>query len=143
MLLKKPESVLVVVYTATGKILCLQRQDSTNFWQSVTGSLLEGESPLAAATRELEEETGLTDPLPQALCYKTRWWFTIYPHWRYRYAPGVTKNLEHVFLCKIAQECSVILSQEHLAYCWLDKKSALKKMSSDTNQRAIELFVEV
>ena len=57
---KRPESVLVVVYTRTGKVLLLKRADDPDFWQSVTGSLLwEETEPRQAAARELREETGL------------------------------------------------------------------------------------
>ena len=51
---KRPESVLVVVYTRTGKVLLLKRADDPDFWQSVTGSLLwEETEPRQAAAREL------------------------------------------------------------------------------------------
>ena len=36
---KRPESVLVIVYTRTGKVLLMHRKDRPGFWQSVTGSM--------------------------------------------------------------------------------------------------------
>jgi dATP pyrophosphohydrolase len=36
---KRPESVLVVIHTATGEVLVLRRCQPPDFWQSVTGSL--------------------------------------------------------------------------------------------------------
>jgi len=56
---KRPESVLVVVYTRAGEVLMLRRTSPRGFWQSVTGSLEWGELPAHAAARELYEETGL------------------------------------------------------------------------------------
>ncbi|MGW8310783.1 MAG: NUDIX domain-containing protein, partial [Thiogranum sp.] len=40
---KRPESVLVVIYTASGEVLMLERQQPAGYWQSVTGSLEWGE----------------------------------------------------------------------------------------------------
>src|SRR5690606_10129209 len=57
---RRPESVLVIVYVPSGETLLLKRCQPFGFWQSVTGSLLEGETHAAAAARELREETGFT-----------------------------------------------------------------------------------
>lgn len=55
-LYKRPESVLIVIYAHnSGRVLMLQRQDDPDFWQSVTGSLEEGEQPAAAAAREIKK----------------------------------------------------------------------------------------
>ena len=56
---KIPVSILVIIYTKDMEILLLHRKDKKNFWQSVTGSIEEGESPVNAAKRELLEETGI------------------------------------------------------------------------------------
>ena len=51
---KRPESVLVVVYTRTARVLLLKRADHPHFWQSVTGALEWSESePRLAAAPEL------------------------------------------------------------------------------------------
>ena len=58
---KRPESVLVLVYTLAGEVLMLRRKYPRDFWQSVTGSLEWDEVPIDAAIRELQEETGLAN----------------------------------------------------------------------------------
>jgi len=56
---KLPVSVLVIIYAEdTKRVLMLQRRDDPAFWQSVTGSLEEGETALQAAAREVKEEVG-------------------------------------------------------------------------------------
>lgn len=56
---KIPVSVLVVMVSPSGDFLLIERADKVGYWQSVTGSLdFPEESPLQAAVRELEEETG-------------------------------------------------------------------------------------
>ena len=84
---KRPESVLVVVYTATDEVLVLLRRQPPDFWQSVTGSLRWDEiDPLDAARRELREETGLGDAVDVVDCGLINR-FPILPPWRHRYAP--------------------------------------------------------
>ena len=48
---KRPESVLVVLHDGQGRALMLERVSPPGFWQSVTGSLEEGETPFATALR--------------------------------------------------------------------------------------------
>ncbi len=61
---KIPQSVLVVIYTATGQVLLPQRTHGDGlggvFWQSVTGSKeVQDEAWHQAAAREVWEETGI------------------------------------------------------------------------------------
>lgn len=138
---KRPESVLVVVH-ALDQVLLLQRKDDPTFWQSVTGSMLTEEShPLVSAIRELAEETGLKTEQGHMRDCECSAWFDIYPHWQFRYAPGVRRNLEHVFCFEMTAPVLVTLSDEHLDYCWLDKDKAAQKVISETNREAILRFV--
>ncbi|MFU8896970.1 MAG: dihydroneopterin triphosphate diphosphatase [Gammaproteobacteria bacterium] len=134
---KRPESALVVVYTAGGEVLLLERREPAGWWQSVTGSLEAREQPWEAAVRELAEETGLSAAglLDLGLCET----FTIAPAWRHRFAPGVTENREHAFALRIAAPVEVTLDPlEHIGYAWLPLAAAVERATSSTNRAAIE-----
>ena len=137
---KRPESVLVVIYTNRGDVLLLRRRQPDDFWQSVTGSLHWDETPEQAAARELIEETGFPpDNLrPTGLTYR----FPIVPPWKARYAPGVETNTETVFALPLASRQTPTLNpDEHLEYRWLPKAEAITLASSWTNREAIERLV--
>ncbi|OQW93003.1 MAG: dihydroneopterin triphosphate diphosphatase [Beggiatoa sp. IS2] len=139
---KRPESVLVVIYTAAAEILLLQRCDVPNFWQSVTGSLQETELPRAAAIREVWEETGLIAAENLQDCQQENR-FVIQPPWRARYAPEVTHNIEYVFTLLLPSRQLIQLSpQEHSVYQWLPCTQALTKVTSYTNRQAITEWVK-
>lgn len=140
MLYKRPESVLVVIYTTTFDVLLLQRRDVPDFWQSVTGSLKIAETPYSAALREVEEETGLINQHIHD-CQQVEQ-FAIRPPWRERYAPSVTHNTEHVFTLRLPTRQPIRLNpQEHIAFQWLPYELALEKVSSYTNKNAILKWV--
>lgn len=52
-------NVGIVVIDDDGRVLALERSDAPGAWQLPQGGLEVGEEPLAAALRELEEETGI------------------------------------------------------------------------------------
>lgn len=135
--------MLVVIYTRTGKVLLLQRAGDSDFWQSVTGSMLwEETQPVETARREVREETGVVDFSGLAdLGYTRR--FPIPPKWRHRYAPDVQENLEHAFALELAHEVAVTLNpKEHSAYQWLGVGDAAAKVWSWTNREAIERIAQ-
>lgn len=137
---KRPESVLVVVYTRDGQVLMLRRRHPPDFWQSVTGSLEWGEDRRRAALRELDEETGLTGEELEDCGERTV--FTIYPIFRPRYAPGTVENLEHVFRLRLDRPIEVTLdATEHREYRWLPKGEAAALATSHTNRDAILKWV--
>jgi dATP pyrophosphohydrolase len=146
--LKIPISVLVVIYKSNRDVLLIERADRSNFWQSVTGSLDALNEDLAlAATREVFEETGIAiDQLPVGALRNMHHQieYEIYPDWRFRYAPGVTKNTEHWFALQVSDNTPIKLSpREHVAYQWLPFTEAVKKCFSPSNGEAIlKLFLE-
>jgi len=137
---KRPESVLVVVYTRAGKVLLLRRTDRPSFWQSVTGSMNWDEHDRAVtARRELEEETGLADTTGLQDWHRS-YRFEIPPPWSARFAPGTRENVEHMFSLELSREPVVTLNpQEHVEFAWLSFDEALQRVSSWTNREAIEL----
>jgi dATP pyrophosphohydrolase len=137
---KQPVSVLVLVYTPDRRVLLIERADFPGHWQSVTGSQEPGESLPATASRELLEETGIDARTRGTL---TDWQmsnvYEIYPQWRHRYAPGTTRNTEHVFALEVPAPMPVTLNpREHLRFAWLPWREAAAKCFSWTNRAAIE-----
>lgn len=140
---KYPVSVLVVIFAQdTGRVLMLQRRDDASFWQSVTGSLEVGETPRQAAEREVAEELAIRiadEKLVLEDCDK-QIEFEIFPHYRHRYAPGITHNREHWFRLALPTERDLPLT-EHLAARWLEPAAAAALTKSWSNRQAIEEFI--
>ena len=156
----RPESVLVVVHTPRLECLLLERVAPKGFWQSVTGTLRWGETPAAAAEREVREETGLDcaapasrassaesgeghlknrRPAPELVETGITRRFPIRPEWRDRYGPDVTENLEHLLYLELPKACSLTLNAgEHVAYRWMGLEQAIDKVASWTNREALE-----
>lgn len=140
---KLPVSVLVVVYTADGQVLLMERADAPGFWQSVTGSQNGGETLEQTAIREVREETGLDAERYTLTDWQSQNVYEIYPHWRYRYPPGITHNTEHVFGLQLPGPVEVELdAREHLNFQWLPWQDAAAKVFSPSNREAILRLAE-
>lgn len=141
---KIPESVLVVIYTPALDVLLLERADHPGFWQSVTGSRATADESFArTCAREVAEETGHV----AAPSSYTDWHhvnrYAIYPHWRHRYAPGVTHNTEHVFgLAVAARFDAVLAAREHTRFQWRAWREAADLCFSWTNAQAIRMLAD-
>ncbi len=135
---KRPESVLVVIHTPTLEILLLERADHPGWWQSVTGSLENDETPGQAAQREVQEETGLMVSPAHLHDWQQINRYKIYKEFLYRYAPGVTHNTEHVFSLQVPATLKIIIApQEHLHYCWMTANEAAERCFSPSNAATI------
>jgi dATP pyrophosphohydrolase len=137
-----PQSALTVIYNQSGQVLVMQRNDDAQFWQSVTGTLEQGEEPIETAKREVFEETGIDiNQFSYQLidCHKINQ-YEIRDRWKHRYPPNTPFNTEHVFALKVIDGQAITLT-EHSAYLWLDKPLAMQKVWSDSNREAISLYV--
>lgn len=140
---KTPVSALVLIHTPDLQVLIMERADKQGFWQSVTGSLEQDETPLQTAIREVHEETGL-----DATQYDLQDWhvsnvYEIYPHWRHRYAPGITHNTEHLFALCLPETLPIKLApNEHVQYQWVDWREAAQRVFSWTNVDALKRLGE-
>jgi dATP pyrophosphohydrolase len=139
---KLPVSVLVVVHTAGGEVLLLERAARAGFWQSVTGSLNHpGEPTVEAARRELREETGIEIRTADLRDWKLAYTFEIFTLWRHRFVPGTTHNTEHAFSLELPAQVPVVLSpQEHVASLWLPWRDAAAQCFSWSNRDAIRIL---
>lgn len=78
-------NVVTVVVDGNGHVMAFERSDVRDQWQLPQGGIQQGETPLEAAWRELEEETGL-DGTQVSLVGE-------YPEWTvYEWPAGVRKN---------------------------------------------------
>jgi dATP pyrophosphohydrolase len=140
---KTPISALVLIHTVDLQVLIMERADKPGYWQSVTGSLEQAETPLQTAIREVQEETGL-----DARNYELQDWhvsniYEIYPHWRHRYAPEVTHNTEHLFGLLLPEPLPIKMApDEHVQYEWVDWREAAKRVFSWTNVDALSKLGE-
>lgn len=141
---KIPLSVLVVIYTPALDVLLIKRADGQEFWQSVTGSKDCAEEDFRhTAAREVLEETGIDCAPGALLAAGLRDWglenvYDIYPRWQHRYAPGIARNIEHVFGLLVPPATPVVLSpREHTASQWLPWRDAADQCFSSSNAEAI------
>ena len=115
--MSRREEVLIVVYRAGPSFLVLLRSpESHGYWHLVAGGIEEGESPDAAALRELGEETGLTEPVRFApilleLGYLAdgdrEQWVTLHP-----------------YSVEVEQGWEPVLNEEHVEYRWCSEAQA-------------------
>ncbi|WP_301098827.1 dihydroneopterin triphosphate diphosphatase [Otariodibacter sp.] len=140
---KNPYSVLVVIYAKdTHRVLMLQRDDDSEFWQSVTGTIETGEQPYQTALREVKEEIGV-DIVEQGLILKDCEYslkFEIFPQFRYKYAPETIYCTEYWFLLELPNEIVPQLT-EHLDYQWVSAVEAIQLTKSSNNAKAIQQYL--
>lgn len=137
---KLPRSVQVVILadvSALRQYLLLRRVASHGgFWQSVTGSLEEGETHRQAATREVLEETGFVAREEELIELGVVNTFEIAPQWRAKYAPGVTHNEEVCFALKVEGREVRLDPLEHDDYAWESYDCAIEMLYWESSRLA-------
>jgi dATP pyrophosphohydrolase len=111
----RPEEVLLVVISRGHEFLVLLRSPERHgYWNLVAGGVEEGESPTAAARRELGEESGLAgpirfEPLPLDLGYVR---------------PEGSNVMLHAFVAEAPSGWEPVLNEEHVEYRWCSAEDA-------------------
>ena len=139
---KIPQSVLVVIHTPALDVLLINRTDSPGYWQSVTGSKDHPDDTFEqTAIREVLEETGIDCATGKLTDWDIENVYDIYPKYLHRYAPGVTRNTEHVFGLCVPEGTPVRLNpREHTGARWLLWRAAADACFSPSNAEALLLL---
>ena len=122
----------VMLINEDGHIFAGQRRDNdTPAWQMPQGGIDDGEAPLAAALRELWEETGVTSDLVQVLAEAPGWIAYDLPHdivpkiWKGRYRGQKQRWFAFRYLGSDAQINIATAHPEFSEWRWIDGAAML------------------
>jgi lipoyl(octanoyl) transferase len=131
---------VLVVDDATGngdRVLLLHRRpERGGFWQPITGSIEEGESPLATARREIAEETGHAgEPRPMEL---TQSFMIDSPYLAGRYPSPIVAS-EICFSTRLDSVLPIRIDpEEHDDWGWFPFSEAYEKIRWTDDREALE-----
>ena len=101
------------------------------------------EKTYETAVRELKEETGINANDHHLINWNMSNEFEIFKHWRGRYAPGVTHNVEHAFGLLVPGRVPIKISpREHLQFDWVRIEEAMDRVFSWTNVDALRFLLK-
>jgi dATP pyrophosphohydrolase len=133
---RAPFQVLVLPFRRGSQVrYAIFRRADDRQWQGIAGGGESGETPLAAARRELAEESGLAGPLYRLDCRDTvpaNCFAAAWPTW-----PADTYVVEQHFFAVDVGEQEVTLSREHTEYAWLPYYDADQLLRYDSNRTAL------
>jgi dATP pyrophosphohydrolase len=128
--MKAVEVALVVVHRLSDRgrefLVALRTPGREGYWSLIAGGIEEGETPVAAARRELEEETGLAAPLsfeeiPMSLGYEDEVGWVVL----------------HVFAGEAPGDWEPTLDEEHVDYRWCAVEDALDLLFFEEPRQAL------
>jgi len=128
--------VKVMIHDGERVLLLHRRPERGNFWQPITGSIEEGESPLETARREILEETGHPgEPedldLRQSFMIESQVLASRYP------SPIVASEIS--FVAQLSSHAAIHLdAEEHDHFGWFSFAEAYEKIRWTDDREALE-----
>jgi 8-oxo-dGTP pyrophosphatase MutT (NUDIX family) len=139
--MRRPEEVAVVVrrpgVAGDEYLVVLRSAEKLGYWHLVAGGVEWDEEPVAAAARELAEETGLAaEPLAlgEALAYDLA---GDPESVRERFAPGTTTITVWPFVADAPTGWEPTLDEEHVEHRWLDADGAVAQLHYPEPREAV------
>ncbi len=139
----RPETirlVKVMVHDDHRVLLLHRRPERGNFWQPITGSIEDGESPIETARREIAEETGNRgEPeeldLQQSFMIESHYLETLYP------TPIIAS--ETGFVARLRSDLPIrIDAEEHDDFGWFTFGEAYERIRWTDDREALERLEE-
>jgi dATP pyrophosphohydrolase len=123
----------------SGKIglefLLLKRSDKDIYhglWQMISGHIVENETAVAAALRELKEETNLV-PLHLWIAPNVNSFYS---------ADKDCISVIPVFAAQVKENAKVIISDEHTEYIWVNAAKVKNLLAWEGQRKSVELIEE-
>ena len=143
-LVPRPETirlVKVVVHDGDRVLLLHRRPERGNYWQPITGSIEDGESPLDTARRELREETGQSgEPEPLDLAQS----FLIESHFLESRHPAPIIASEVAYAAALDSRLPLRLdASEHDTFGWFTLAEARERIRWTDDREALERLEEI
>lgn len=136
--MRLPKQVLIIPYRITNGVaeFCIFKRKDLEFWQWISGGVEDfDENILAAAKREILEETGVKDvELTELECVTKIPVVNIVKE--FRWGNDIFYADEYSFSVKF-DNIEIQLSEEHNIYSWVSYEEARKKLKYDSNKSAL------
>jgi lipoyl(octanoyl) transferase len=133
--------VKVVVHDGERVLLLHRRPERGNFWQPITGTIESGETPLAAARREVVEETGqAAEPLPLGITQS----FMIESQYLEARHPSPVIATETAFTTRLDSGVAIrVDALEHDDWGWFTLTEAYERIRWTDDREALERIAPI